>query len=290
MKIFIRNYNSTSSLKYRKKNANYLFWIHYRAILHAHALDAVQEKLPRAVDVKRPGWSYPREYGLSKKRRKYISIIFVYLQISFDLLLTSEQLMSKMFHIMDTTLTRNGLDVLKNHTVMNTNLKEVLQVSGEPMLVSIKAKQLLCSKKPLEPYSDSEIRTEVLSRPLPSIYPLEPTISIFPQNIYRLESLSREFWLFIRVYMRFNFRICSCQIRKLVSALEHGHLYLEHAVHQTSAVTTSGSFAGPLIRHGRLLRQATLWGEIPHFCYRRACNLKSVSSANRKMSWTCRNP
>jgi hypothetical protein len=143
--------------------------------------------------VKRPGWSYPREYGLTKKRRKYVSSIIIYLRNSFDLLLISEQLMSKIFHIMDTTLTRNGVDVFKTQTMMNTNLKEVLQVSGEPMLFSIRANRLSCSKKPLEPYSDSQIRTEVLSRPLPSIYPLEPTVTIFPQNIYRLESLSREF-------------------------------------------------------------------------------------------------
>jgi len=44
----------------------------WRAILNAHLLDAIQEKLPRDVHKnKQYGRVFPREYGLPKWRRKY---------------------------------------------------------------------------------------------------------------------------------------------------------------------------------------------------------------------------
>jgi len=47
-----------------------------KAILDAHALDSLQVKLPKKIDVSRSGWNYPREYGLPKWRRKYFLIVF----------------------------------------------------------------------------------------------------------------------------------------------------------------------------------------------------------------------
>lgn len=61
------------------------------------------------------------------------------------------------------------------------------------MLFDTSAKQLFFGRKALKPYVDDEaVKTVLLEKPLPSIYPLKPTISIEAKNIYRLEHIFRK--------------------------------------------------------------------------------------------------
>lgn len=141
-----------------------------KAILDAHALDSLQLKLPKKIDVSRPGWNHPREYGLPKWRR-------------------NQQLLAKLFHIADTTLAKKGANILQTQFVNEVKIRTPLKLDKESLLFDLNVSHLLFNKKPLQPYADSEFRTEFLSKPLPSIYPVNPTISIFEQNIYRMEHL-----------------------------------------------------------------------------------------------------
>jgi len=139
-----------------------------KAIMDAHALDSLQLKLPKKIDVTRPGWNYPREYGLPKWRR-------------------NQQLIAKLFHIADTTLAKEGADILQSQFVNEVKIKTPLKLNKESLLFDLNVGHLLFNNKPLQPYTDPEFRSEFLLNPLPSIYPVNPTINITERNIYRME-------------------------------------------------------------------------------------------------------
>ncbi|KAI9551587.1 hypothetical protein GHT06_021920 [Daphnia sinensis] len=139
-----------------------------RAILSAHSLDALQEKLPREVNIKRPGWSFPRSYGLPRWRRNV-------------------QLVNKMFHTMDLALANQNVDVTQQQFTSEISVKAPLTLDGQPSLFESRQNQLVFGKKPLQPYVDGETKAELLSKPLPSIYPLSRSLSIHERNIYRRE-------------------------------------------------------------------------------------------------------
>lgn len=141
-----------------------------QAILNAHLLDAIQEKLPRDVHKnKQYGRVYPREYGLPKWRR-------------------NQQLLTKLFYICDTTLASQGeLNMTKTEFSTEVIVKAPLTIDGQPILFDLKSPQLLFCRKGLEPYVNEASKTQLLSQPLPNLYPLARTIHIHKKNIYRSE-------------------------------------------------------------------------------------------------------
>jgi len=141
-----------------------------KAVLDAHVFDSLQVKLPKKIDVSRPGWNHRREYGIPKWRRNH-------------------QLLAKLMHITDTTLAKQGANVLQSQFINEVKIKTPLKLNEGSLLFDLNVSHLLFNKKPLQPYTDSDSRTEILSKPLPSIYPMNPTISVFEKNIYRLENL-----------------------------------------------------------------------------------------------------
>lgn len=44
-------------------------------ILYSHLLDAEQQKLPKLKDPLRPAWNFPRSYGVTEKRVKWVKLI-----------------------------------------------------------------------------------------------------------------------------------------------------------------------------------------------------------------------
>ncbi|EFX83442.1 hypothetical protein DAPPUDRAFT_301877 [Daphnia pulex] len=139
-----------------------------QAILNAHVLDALQVKLPKDIDIKRPGWNYPRVYGLPRWRRNV-------------------QLISKMFHTADSTLAGQNIDATQQQFTSQIMIRALLTLEGRPSVFEARQNTLVFGKKPLQPYLDGEVKAEQLSKPLPDIYPLNRTISLHGKNIYRME-------------------------------------------------------------------------------------------------------
>lgn len=79
-----------------------------------------------------------------------------------------------------------------------------LILDGKPVLFESFQNNVVLGRKPMPPYVDGETKAQLLSKPLPSIYPLNRTISIHGRNIYRLESKFRELitdkFVFVLVY------------------------------------------------------------------------------------------
>lgn len=46
-----------------------------KIILNTHVFDAEQKKLPKLKDPLRPAWNFPRVYGITDVRRKYVYFI-----------------------------------------------------------------------------------------------------------------------------------------------------------------------------------------------------------------------
>jgi len=104
----------------------------------------------------------------------------------------SQQVLAKLFHIADTTLAKTDVDVTQTQFVNEVKIRTHLRLNKEPLLFNLDVSHLLFNKNRLQPYTDSGLRNELLSKPPPSIYPVNPTVSIFEQNIYRMEHLFRK--------------------------------------------------------------------------------------------------
>ena len=104
----------------------------------------------------------------------------------------SQQLIAKLFHIADTTLAKEGADILQSQFVNEVKIKTPLKLNKESLLFDLNVGHLLFNNKPLQPYTDPEFRSEFLLNPLPSIYPVNPTINITERNIYRMEHSFRK--------------------------------------------------------------------------------------------------
>lgn len=105
----------------------------------------------------------------------------------------STQLLGKIFHAADVSLANQDIDVSQNQFATEITVKASLSLDGQPCLFETRQNNLVFGRKPLQPYVDGERRAQLISKPLPSIYPLSRTVSIFEHNIYRLESKFREF-------------------------------------------------------------------------------------------------
>lgn len=44
------------------------------ALLHAHLWDCTQVKLPKKLDISKPHWVFPREYGVPVRRKVYVPL------------------------------------------------------------------------------------------------------------------------------------------------------------------------------------------------------------------------
>lgn len=96
-----------------------------------------------------------------------------------------------MFHTMDLALTNENIDVSQQQFACEITVKAPLTLDGQLSLFQTRQNQLMFAKKPLQPYVNGETKAELLSKPLPSIYPLSRNVSIFESNIYRREHTFR---------------------------------------------------------------------------------------------------
>lgn len=103
----------------------------------------------------------------------------------------STQLLTKLFHICDTQLVSEGVDVTQTQLTSELSIKAPLEVDGGSIMFDLRPSMLAFNRKKLAPYADEAGRKEILARPLPSIYPLNRLLSVFETNIYRLEHTFR---------------------------------------------------------------------------------------------------
>lgn len=101
--------------------------------------------------------------------------------------------MTKLFYICDTTMSTQGVDVTRSQFNTEVLTKAPMLIDGEPILFDIKTPQMLFSRKGLEPYVDETTKAQLISQPLPSIYPMARTIFVHKKNIYRFEHKFRKF-------------------------------------------------------------------------------------------------
>lgn len=88
---------------------------------------------------------------------------------------------------------KERIDVTEINWSKDAVLKASVHVEKKPILFDTSAKQLFFSRKALKPYvHDEVVKAELLGKPLPSIYPLKPTLSIEEKNIYRVEHTFRK--------------------------------------------------------------------------------------------------
>lgn len=97
-----------------------------------------------------------------------------------------------MFNTLDVTLARQNIDAPQYHFNSEFTVRAPLTLDGEPVLFESRKNHLIFGRKPLKQYVDEKIKSELVSKPLPSIYPLSRTVSIFGRNIYRMESKFRK--------------------------------------------------------------------------------------------------
>ena len=105
----------------------------------------------------------------------------------------SVQMMNKMFHTVDASLVSQNIDVTEQQFTNETMIRAPLILDGKQSIFETRQHRLVFGRKPLQPYLDGKVKTELLSQPLPDIYPLSRVISIHEQNIYRTDHKFREF-------------------------------------------------------------------------------------------------
>ncbi|CAL4208811.1 unnamed protein product, partial [Meganyctiphanes norvegica] len=138
------------------------------SIVHAHLLDSHQEKLPRIIDVvNRPGWSFPREYGIPLWRKN--NSLTYQLQLILDK--NNQQPTSRYF------LENGKSQVSFNHF-------------GEFCHMIHEAAFILVSTKCINPILSNDKINETKIEVIPDIYPLSPLINCHPQTKYELKESS----------------------------------------------------------------------------------------------------
>ena len=124
-----------------------------------------------------------------------------YIYLSHIVISNSTQLLKKIFHAADIFLANHDIDMSQNQFVTEIKVKAPLTLDGMSCLFETNQNNLVFARKSLQPYVDDETRVQLLSKPLPSIYPLSRTVSIYKHNIYRLESKFREFLKIVIVHV-----------------------------------------------------------------------------------------
>lgn len=151
---------------------------------------------------------------------------------------------------MDLALANQNIDVTQQQFTSEISVKAPLTLDGQPSLFEIRQNQLVFGKKPLQPYVDGEIKAELLSNPLPSIYPLSRSISIHERNIYRREHKFRELLRQIRIFIFWRrFKLCalfdSCPARSPIRSPDDEHLFHKQTFHEIHWNSSSGSPFAP---------------------------------------------
>ncbi|CAH1162951.1 unnamed protein product [Phaedon cochleariae] len=135
-----------------------------RLTLNSQLLDAEQKKLPKIKDPARPAWNFPRTYGITQSRRnkRITSKLLSHIESTSDRRLTKER-----------------------HIFENLPFSFSFERSGNLVQLRLSGDFVLASSTPLKPVT-SESTDDVT---LPDIDPIDPLITLMPENIYRTENV-----------------------------------------------------------------------------------------------------
>lgn len=154
-------------------------------VKYCHIFDTEQKKLPKIKDPVRIFHTFPRVYGISQNRRKYAYILIkcIFVTIFFSSYLT----VSKFLQLIENTSDQN----LVNDRYLFSDLmfSFPFNLNEQQIQLQLTSDFFLSSSKPLQAVTTEP--TENIA--LPDITPLEPTISIPKEHIYKLEDIYREY-------------------------------------------------------------------------------------------------
>ncbi|KAK8751633.1 hypothetical protein OTU49_009493 [Cherax quadricarinatus] len=134
------------------------------AIFHAHLLDSFQAKLPKVINMDRPGWNERREYGIPFGRK--------HKTLTYQLLLLLDQQVP---------------GALERQLVEDTLTQVTLKHSDSLMQINHEAAFIVSSLTPLPQLADNAEIKSLQEETLPDIYPLSPLVNCRAFNTYCLK-------------------------------------------------------------------------------------------------------
>ncbi|KAJ9578110.1 hypothetical protein L9F63_025029, partial [Diploptera punctata] len=137
-----------------------------RCIFMSHLFDAMQEKLPIRKDPERPAWVFPRDYGITHKRR-------------------NDLLSSKLVHLCELACGRTV-----NHGVVQDEMVSVpFEKDGDLIQFELTVDFMINSAKALPAYAYPQMVEITKDIELPDISPLNCTITLTKENIYEIRDI-----------------------------------------------------------------------------------------------------
>uniref|UniRef100_A0A1B6DL06 Large ribosomal subunit protein mL37 n=1 Tax=Clastoptera arizonana TaxID=38151 RepID=A0A1B6DL06_9HEMI len=135
-----------------------------RCIKSSLLYDAEQKKLPKRKDPERPAWNFPRDYGITYKRKNHL-------------------LSSRLLQLC--ALSLNNKKSLKS-IIQDAMFSVPLVIDSNQVQLEIRADVLLTSSSPLPCAVDPDYSSQF---PIPDISPLHPLVSLQEDNIYQLQDI-----------------------------------------------------------------------------------------------------
>ncbi|XP_065298134.1 large ribosomal subunit protein mL37 isoform X4 [Dermacentor albipictus] len=140
------------------------------ALAQVHLYDSTQVKLPKNIDLNKPHWTFPREYGVPIKRK--VSHILA----SFHHL--CEKLTSHVPEAMDRTRLS---DVVSNACFQKED--------GNTLVFKTEVDTLMTSKVPLGAFNTPEEVKATADVVLPDLYPAKYTLDLDKDHIYLMDDV-----------------------------------------------------------------------------------------------------
>lgn len=140
------------------------------ALLHAHLWDCTQVKLPKKLDISKPHWVFPREYGVPVRRK--VPMVLA----NFNRL--CEKMTSSIPGVLERSLFR---DIEARACVHKAD--------GNLLVFTAHVDSVLTSKEPLGAFSSPEEVKATADTELPDLYPAKYTLELEARNIYKMDEL-----------------------------------------------------------------------------------------------------
>uniref|UniRef100_A0A0K8TE31 Large ribosomal subunit protein mL37 n=1 Tax=Lygus hesperus TaxID=30085 RepID=A0A0K8TE31_LYGHE len=128
-----------------------------RCIKSSLLYDAYQEKLPKRTDPERPAWNFPRDYGITDRRRNLL-------------------LCNRMIQLCSSL---NPQLLAHRRTLSDATFRVPLERDGEKVLMSLRADILLTSSEELEaPSTSIDVNENKKDEDVPDLHPMTSTVSL----------------------------------------------------------------------------------------------------------------
>uniref|UniRef100_A0A2R5LKJ6 Large ribosomal subunit protein mL37 n=1 Tax=Ornithodoros turicata TaxID=34597 RepID=A0A2R5LKJ6_9ACAR len=140
----------------------------FEALWRVHFGDCYQIKLPRKLDVTKPHWRFPREFGVPIQRR--VSLVL------------------DNFNELCEKLTSHEPGAMEHALFKDLYSRVSLQKDdGNLMVFTSEVDSVLTSQKPLAAHSSPQEVAATAEVPLPDLFPAKYTLDLDTRNIYRMD-------------------------------------------------------------------------------------------------------